>query len=265
MNNLTMIFNNGLKNIGKFCNKYSSQILTGCGIAGFGTSMYLIAKESPKAKMALAELHRRLGEDDTPYTKNQILWKEIKTVAPIYAPSIATAIGSTACIISANKIETNKTAIFATAYETAQAGYLEYKNAVKEQLGEKKEKEVRHAIAQKKIDDNPPPNSGSEVMMTDGKSLFKFECDGRYFRSTRDDILKTAKYFSERLMGGEDWISFNEFCYELDISPTSNGEKLGFTDRYGIDISFDACITPEGGTCQVVSFSPDLMPRVKYF
>lgn len=259
MNNFGLYFMNGVKGLGKWFNRYSPQILVGCGIAGFGTSMVMIAKEAPRAKEALDDLHRELGESDEELTKNQIIFREIKTVAPIYAPSIATAAVSAGCILGGYKMQSNKTALWAAAYEAAQNNYLEHVKATREAIGEKKEKEIQHAIAQKHIDDNPPPDSGSEIIMTDGKSLFQFGCNQRYLRTTRDEVLKTAKYLSERLFT-ERWIPFADFLWELGLKPGSCDYNVGFLDRYGIDIRFEACMTPEGGTCQVIIFSPDLIP-----
>lgn len=268
--NIIKIISDTTKKIGAFVDKHSPEILTGCGIAGFGATVILVAKEAPSAKERLDDLHAEWAENDIEMTKPKMIFEEAKTIAPIYWPAATTGIISVGCVLSAHRISTKRTAAWAAAYEVAQSNFVEYKNAVVEQIGEKKEKAVVDAICQKDIEKDPPKDDisrpvsdSNEVVITDGKSLFKFKCNGRYFRSTRDDIYQAVKKISDRLIT-EMWIPFNDLQFELGLDNTDDGDENGFWVENGIDVNFSSCIAPNGETCQVVIFNTWLAPDKRY-
>lgn len=258
MNSIAMIFKNGLNCIGKFVHKNQNKIMIGAGLGGFGTSLYLMAKQAPKAKEALIDLYSDLANSDEDLSKPRIFWEEVKTVTPYYAAPVLTAIGSGTLIVCGVNDICKEKALWVSAYEGLQAKMVERIEAEREVIGEKKEKEIDHYIEQKKMDDEDPQKS-SEVVITDGKSLFKFDYNGRYFRSTRDEIINASKTIYERLVT-EMWIPFNEFQYELGLSDTGDGENNGFCIDYGIDVRFVPGTAPDGRSCQVVKFGIDPIP-----
>lgn len=268
MSSIALGLNRILRCSSKFFKKYTPEILIGCGIAGFASSMVMVAKETPRTKEDLDILHEELAECEEEVTKRKIIFEETKIILKNYAPAILTAGVSAGCIFCSNRIKTKRIAVWATAYELTRNDFEEYREEVKKKIGEKKEKEVINSVCQNDLDDDPPPKElySSEQIITDGKSLFKFKNNGRYFRSSREDILKTVKYISERLIT-ERWIPFNEFQYEFQLDNTEDGDNVGFLQDYGIDVIFEACIAPNGESCQYVIFNPGLMPdpATKYY
>lgn len=255
----------GLKQTGRLIDKYSPEILIGCGIVGFISTVVMVAKEAPIADALIDELHEELAESEEDLTSAKITFEEIKTVLPIYAPAIISGTVSIGCILGSYKISSKRTAAWATAYELTQASFAEYKTKVRDQIGEKKEREVVHAINQEKIDNNPPAESmlrdeSKEVVMNEG-SLFMLEYNGRYFRSTVEDISRAVKSISDRL-STEMFIDFNELQYELGLSSTSDGIDNGFCVEDGIDLDrFDYVTAPNGEVCGVVDFLVRPKPR----
>lgn len=268
LNNLTKKLKNGLKVLGKKLDKHSPEILIGCGLVGFASTVVLVAKESPIAKERLEELHEHLAEVDEELSKPQIIFEEFKTVAPIYAPAAITGTVSVACILGSYKIGNKRTAALATAYELTQSRLIDYQDKVKETLGEKKEAKIRKDIAQDKVNSNPPAPEitgyGSEVVMTDGKSLFYDPYGGRYFRSSVEEVRRAEKIISDRLIQ-EMFVPLNDFYYEIGLSGTKAGDDVGFNVEDGIEILFNSCVAPDMTPCMVIEYYTKPSLEFRYY
>lgn len=257
----------GMKNISKTIDKYSPEILLGCGIAGFISTAVLAAKGAVKAETKLDELHIELAESENELTESKIIIEEIKTVLPVYAPAIISGIISTGCVLGSYKISSKRTAAWATAYELTQASLIEYKDHVREKIGEKKEREIEHEIKQEHVLKDPPPESlcyGNDVVMGDGTELYRFR--GHYFRIKHDEIFKAFDAIKDRLnSGSDDWIPLSELYWELGIRDYSaaEGDDYGFFEGDKPFPIFDAEIAPNGGTCQVIDFDDYDLPRLR--
>lgn len=263
--------NKTFRKLGKKIDKYSPEILIGCGLVGFATTIALVAHEAPIAKDRLDDLHRELGESDEEISKAKIIFEEAKAVLPIYAPAIVSGLVSGGCILGSYHISSKRTAAIATAYEFANSSLLEYQQKVVEKIGEKKEAEIRHEINEDKIKKNPPPEDytmsyggskgGREDVMSqfnDGLYLYKDNYTGRYFRSNPEIIGKAEKRITERLPI-EMWVSLNEFYWELGLSSVDVGEDLGFNVDDGIDIdTSDSTKLPDGTTVTIMSYVPNI-------
>lgn len=251
------------KQLGRQIDKHSPEILIGCGLVGFATTCILVAKEAPIARDRLDELHHELGNCDEEISKTRVVLEETKTVLPVYAPAIVSGAVSCGCILGSYHISSKRTAALATAYELCQSTLVDYQNKVREKLGEKKEKEIRHEIVEDDIKKNPPPESYcNELAYTDGLTVFK-DCYGRYFRSNMDIIRRAEKTVTKRLTT-EMEVSLNEFYWELDIGPTDCGDDLYFTADKGIDIVTESVKNTDGNTITKIDFLARPEPRYHY-
>ena len=254
------------KKIGRVLDKRSPEILIGCGIVGFVTTVILVAKEAPIAKERLDELHENLGESDEEISKGRIIFEEFKTAAPVYIPAVITGTMSVGCILGSHYISSKRTAALATAYEFVQSNFIDYQDKVKEKLGEKKERELKQELDEEKLKKDPPPdhmlsyggvNGGTEVVYTDGLSLYKDGYSGRYFRCNNDILVKAEKRITERLFT-EMWVSLNEFWWELGLSSEDVGDDVGFNVDDGIDIDPIPTKLENGDTVTVIHYTPKL-------
>jgi len=227
--------------------------LIGCGLVGFATTCVLVAHEAPIAKERLDDLHRELGESDEEITKAGIIFREVKTVLPVYAPSIISGGVSCACILGSYRITSKRTAALATAYELANSSLVEYQRKVVEKLGDKKEAEIRHEIHEEEVQKSVVPDQyRNELAYTDGLTVFK-DCYGRYFRSNMEIIKTAEKTISDRLKY-ENEISLNEFYWALDIGPTDAGDDIFFFADKGIDVVTDPIKNTDGNTITYLDF-----------
>ena len=243
----------------KYINKHSPELLLGTAIAGFITTVIMVAKEAPVAKEKLDKLH-----DTTEFhelSKPKKVFEEVKAVTPVYAPAVVTGTISIGCALGSYKVNARRVAAWMTACEIAQTNLKEFKTKVVEEVGEKAVEKIQHDIVQDHLDNSEPPvERGSDVIMT-GKSLYCIDYNKRYFYATRDNVWEAVKKISERLIGGEDWISLYEFLWELDIRQFGKDDEIvGFNSEDGINIYFDSGLTPTGEACAVIKFVDDPMP-----
>lgn len=253
--------------------KYGPQILTGIGIVGMATSAVMIGKATPKA-LALIEEKKRLmnkqlleeaeakGMDECSQVTELKPVEIVQTCCKVYAPSIILMFASSMCLIGANTISLKRISTLAAAYKLSETTLSEYKDAVMQTIGEKKEKEVRETYAENQIKKNPV--EANQIFITgSGDSLCHDPLSGRYFKSNIEKIKKARNDLNE-IMINEMYVSLNMFYEEIGLEITDLGRELGWSiDRDGtIDILFTAKLTDDGTPCLVMDFKE--MPKYDF-
>jgi len=246
---------NVTKSIQTSIKKHSPEILTGLGIAGMVTTTILAVKATPKAIRLVENRMRDEGVTDL----NAI--ETVKTTWKCYIPAMTIGVISIGCLIGATSENLRRNAALAAAYTISESALKEYKNKVVEEIGEKKEKVIRDAIAKDHIDKNPV--SKNEVIFTDkGDTLCYDKLSGRYFRSDIEKI-KKAENEMNRQMRYENYISLNEFYYELGLGSIKIGDDIGWNIDSGyIDLNFSSQLSENGTPCLVVDYN--VAPRYEY-
>ena len=238
-----------LKTAKSFVSHHSPEILTGIGIAGMITTTVLAVKATPKALEEIEEYKEAVlcdHEQIKPIDAVKVTWKH-------YVPAAITCTVSVACLIGASSVNARRNAALATAYKLSETALAEYREAVIETVGEKKEREVRDTVAKKQVAQNPV-NQNTVICTGKGDSLFYDSTCGRYFKSNVDKIDKAVLELNKR-MRDEMYISLNEFYYEIGLDGIDVGDDLTWSidDSY-IDVSYSA-IPVDGEPCMVISFT----------
>lgn len=146
-----------------------------------------------------------------------------------------------------------RNAALATAYKLSETALSEYREAVVETIGEKKEREVRDTVAKNKVAKDPVDNK-TIIYTGKGDSLFYDDTCSRYFKSNMDKINKAVLDLNKR-MRDEMEISLNEFYYEIGLEGNKVGDYLTWSidDEY-IDVTFSAILVNDE-PCTVMSFN----------
>lgn len=244
-----------LKNVRKTMKKHSPEILTGIGIAGMITTTVLAVKATPKALILIEREKKKQDLDKLmPVETVKIAW-------PCYIPAAVTGVMSIACLIGASSVNVRRNAALATAYALSETALKEYRDKIKETIGDKKEQSVRDAIAKDRIERNPVSNR--EIIITErGNSLCYDVVSGRYFRSDIDKIKKIANELNRRMLDEMD-VSLNDFYYEIGLSNTKLGNDLGWNINDGfIDFNFSSQLADDGTPCLVIDYS--IAPQYDY-
>lgn len=245
----------GKGNISKIINeiqkaviKHSPEILTGLGIAGMITTTVLAVKATPKALELINDRKDELETEKLPPIE------VVKTAWKCYIPAAVTCATSTACLIGASSVHLKRNAALATAYKLSESAISEYKDAVIDKLGEKKEQTIRDKVAEEKMKKNPV--SSSEVFITEkGNTLCYDTISGRYFKSDIDRIKRAENAINKQLLD-EMYVSLNDLYDELDLDHTKLGDELGWKIDDGlVELYFSSQLADDGTPCVVMDFT----------
>lgn len=236
------------KSVENVLRKRSPEILTGIGIAGMVTTTVLAVRATPKALLLIEQKKKEEGvEKLTPVETVKTTWK-------CYIPSAAIGGASIFCLIGASSVNLRRNAALATAYALSESTLKDYQKKVVEEIGKKKEKEVREAVAKEHVERHPVVDR--EVIVTGGgETLCLDVISGRHFKSDIETIKKVVNELNRR-MRSEMYISLNEFYDEIGLDHIAVGYDLGWNiDRGYIDIEPSAQLVNGDTPCVVINYS----------
>lgn len=240
---------------GMVLKKHSPEILTGLGIAGMISTTVLAVRATPKALRLIEEKKYEEEVDELPPIEI------VKTTWKCYIPAAVTGVVSTACVIGASSVSARRNAALATAYTISESALREYKDKVVETIGDKKERDIRDAIAKDRIEKDPVEKH--EVIITGNGNVRCYDHHaGRYFTSDIDKLKKVQNEINDRLIR-DSYISLNEFYYAIGLDGTEIGRQLGWRVEQGLlELDFSSQLDSEGIPCLVIDYN--IMPKYDY-
>ena len=245
--NMAVLF----KDVKMAVSKHSPEILTGLGIAGMITTTVLAVKATPKA---LELIEDRKEELDIYPTEKLPPVETVKATWKCYAPAAVTGATSVACLIGASSVNAKRNAALATAYNLAATSLSEFKEATREVVGEKKEQLIRNKVAEERIN-KEPVNQSAIIVSGNGNTRCFDTITKRRFVSDIETIKRIVNELNRRMVNGEDYISLNEFYYELGLDGSSVGDELGWNVTSGlIELDFSAQLDTDGTPCIVIDY-----------
>lgn len=197
-----------------FIKRNASTILTCLGGMGVITTAVMAVTVTPKAMRLLDEVKDEKGDELTK-------WDVVRTVGPVYIPSILIGASTIACIFGANILNKHRQAAIMSAYALLDNSYKEYKAKVVELYGEEAEREARNEIAKSHYEE-------TDISVSDNKRLFYDEFSGRYFESTAERVLR-AEYEINKMVSRDCGAFLNEFYELLDLEIVDYGDYLGWS------------------------------------
>lgn len=253
--------------------KHSPEILLGLGIVGMISTTIMAVKATPKAIELLEEEKKRQNRElaKEAAEKELATCGQVTTLKPVevvktawkpYVPAIVTGVVSVGCLIGSGTVNARRNAALAAAYTLSETAFSDYKKAVVETVGEKKEQMVKDIVAKEKVESNPVRNS--EVIITErGNTLCYDVVSGRYFKSDIEKIRKVINELNYRMMS-EMYISLNDLYEGLGLRPVALGYELGWNiNKEGqIDIDFSSQLADNEEPCLVLGFR--VAPRYDY-
>ena len=239
--------------------KHSPEILTGLGIAGMITSTVLAVKATPKA---LELVNERKEELDYEETDKLPVAETVKAAWKCYIPAAVTGATSVVCLIGASSVNLRRNAALTAAYNLSATALAEYKDKVSETVGEKKEREIRDKVAEERINKNPA-NQSAIIVTGNGNTRCFDTITKRRFMSDIETMNKIVNELNKRMINGEDYLSLNEFYYEIGLDSCLVGDELGWNVRENlIELDYSAQIDTDGVPCIVVDY---VYPPVRGF
>lgn len=202
-------------NKGKNIWRKHGQLICSVG-AGLGVlaSSYFSIEDTQKAVKILDD-HR-----DKELTKVE----KVKIIAPCYARSIISILVTEAFIFGGYTTAKKTQASAIVAYSTLMNQYNNYRQEVKEVVGDEKEKEIfKNTI---ELDKPEKPENG--------KKLYFDEFSKRWFESTVEDVYESILMINRELITNG-YVSINTFYSVLDIKPIPDGDYLGWSVEWFCD------------------------------
>lgn len=210
-------------NVMKLVQKNSSTILTCIGAAGVIATAVLTGRATIKAVRIADGMDRfDLDEGKTIYPPQKEI---VKAVWKEYIPAAATGLATIALIFGANALNKKQQATLVSAYALLDQTYREYKNKVKDVLGEESEQKVEDAIAEEKV---------SDICPSDGKLLFYEPNYGQGFERTMLEV-QDAEYRLNQKFAVEGEASLNDFFELLGLNKTDTGDLIGWSQEMAWD------------------------------
>jgi hypothetical protein len=222
------------------------------------TTVVMAVRATPKALQLMKE--HAYNEDLEIYedlTKLEI----VKITWPCYIPAAVTCCLSIVCLIGARSVNAQRNAALAAVYALSESRLKEYQDKVIETIGEKKEQSIRDAISKDRIDRNPVRNN--EVYITEkGTMLCCDTISRRYFKSDIN-LIRKAESTLNRQLRQEEYVSVNDFYYEIGLPYTKMGDILGWNiDDGDIELRFSSQLAEDDTPCLVIDYQ--IAPRYDY-
>ena len=247
------------KSVNRSLRKRSPEILIAVGILGMIGSTVMAVKATPKA-IEVIENHTKLDENGNKQEPTNI--EKVKLCWKLYLPTVISASVSIACIVGSNSVNAKRNAALATAYTLSETALRDYTEKVVETIGEKKEQEIKDAVAKDRFDKNIE-KSRDIIIAGPGKMKCYDIFFDRYFESDVNSIKRAVAELNRR-MNYENYISANDYFDELGIKECPMGSLLGWNlDRGLIDVRFTSVLDENEVPCLAISHNVE--PKPEYY
>lgn len=235
----------------------SPVLLTVAGVTGVLATAYFSAKSAFAAKEILDENPRE--DRDVDADRVEVLREQAKLTWKCYIPTAVSAGVTVAAIVASNRISAKRTAMAVSAYTLSSQAFAEYKERMKDKIGEKKVQAVHEELVQEKVNLRP---ESKEVVLLPDEQLCYDERSGRYFKSSMETIRKAQNDFNYRL-ANESYLSLTEFYDYLGIPANGESQNVGWVAEKPLELRFTGGVSREGRPYLGMVFEND--PRMNYY
>jgi hypothetical protein len=222
-------------------------ILTAIGVTGTITTALFTGRASFKAAKIIAaeEAEARLttgfdGYECNTRRKFDLTWQ-------LYIPAVGTGVLTVVCIVAANRIGSRRAAAMAAAYSLTEKAFVEYKNKVIENIGARKEQNLRDDIAQERVDANPVTHR--EVILTgNGDVLCYDSITGRYFESNVETLRKAQNEINYQILH-EMSASLSDLYRLIGLPTTQYSNEVGWNADTLLEMKFSTVMSTDDRPC----------------
>lgn len=238
--------------------KHSPELLVVAGVVAFGATIVSACVATTKideikenAKKKIDEIHTDMdaGEvEGVEYTqedgKRDLTITYAKTglqFVKLYAPTAALATFSMGCLLTSNHILRTRGLAFAAAYATVDQGFKEYRGRVIERFGKELDRELKHDIKTKEVEEVVVNEDGSEQVVTktietanvnehsDFARFYDEGCLG-WEKDPEHNLmfLKHQQNYANELLQAQTYLFLNDVYEMLGIPKTSAGQVVGW-------------------------------------
>lgn len=241
-----------------FWNKNYPGFCIGLGIGQLLFATFYGMSSVIDARNAIEEKKEKLGTDE-------LTTKEtVKTVAPYFAPVLALSITGTGFILFGNQINLDRGAAAAMMYTMAISDHKNYVDKVKEIVGEKKEQDIREAVAKEAYDDGVKNGQITVINNGDDGDYWMYDkLTKQVIRSTTQRVTDIKNELNERMLADpiNGQVSVYDYCLAMGEKPIEFANEIGWVrEKTGLIKlqNWTALKTVNGHHCIVIDH--DVMP-----
>lgn len=246
--------------------KYSPEVLMVTGVASIVGGTIIACKATLKAEGVMYEHQKKLEEvedavdmgmeekidytpEDAAKDKTILSVQTGVKLAKVYAPGAGLVVFGLACILSSHGIMRKRNVALLGAYKMAEETFANYRNRVREELGEEKDRHFRYGTKLETIDDitfdektgkDKTMKKKVEVMDPNGLSQY-----ARFFDESCPDWNKEASYNFHFLKCQQSYMNdklhanghvfLNEVYDSIGVPRTPEGQLVGWVLGKGDD------------------------------
>jgi len=208
---------------------YSPKIAKGIGVGGMFASGYFFCEGLTESKELIKKRKEELETDKLGFKET------VKTTWKCFIKAGACGATSGLLIFLGEKKESERAAALATVCSMSETAFEKYSKAVAEEIGEKKEKEIRDKVKKETLDENPVSKT-TVVFAGRGDVLFFDEYARQYYYSDVETVRHTYNDINDRMFD-EFTISINEYIDQFNdngipLRRVEYGDQLGWNRDY---------------------------------
>lgn len=252
----------------------SAALLTGTGVVGVVTTALLTARATVKACEIVAKAERVTyvyAPDPAEPDEEKVDWDyfeksvtytidtldKVKLTWPLFIPPVASAATTMSAVIFSYRISASRSAVLAAAYGMSEKAFSEYKEKVLEQVTPKKANDIKDAVAQQQMEDNPPPTA---MIIGEGEVLCLDSFSGRYFKSNPARIDRAANEMNAEI-GNNHVARLSSFYNRIGLGDADAfGDFIWDMNNY-CEIEYTTQLTDDQRPCIVLNFVQAPKPR----
>lgn len=229
----------------------SPAILTAIGVTGTLATAYLTGTATIRAVRIVDEAWemKRISHGD-PKAKDvvRLTWR-------LYIPAAVTGGLTVGAIIGANRIGSRRAAAVAVAYTLSEKAYAEYREKIKEKLGEKRESAARDEIAQDRVNQNPLGDR--QVLLASGKVLCYEAYTGRYFQGDVEDLRAAENTINKQALH-HGFASLSDYYDLIGLKHTVTSDDIGWNADKLLEVRYTSVLTDKLEPCLVIDINNGL-------
>jgi hypothetical protein len=229
-------------------------ILTGMAVSGAFLTTYFTYKGTQKSTLQLIEEGHSRSVETGPVAQSFTRSEEFLLTWKNYVPAAATLAGTSACMVMATKIGLDRTAALAAAAVVTERSYDQYKEKVKETLGENKHTKVVDAVAKDQVAAIP---AGSLPVPPEGMQTFIDNWSGRSLSTTREQMEKAVNDFNKEMIYGQ-YASLSEFYNRIGLPEIEESDAIGWNNKDLLELEYSTTLKDDRA---VVVFSFGTKPK----
>lgn len=229
----------------RFLSKHGGTACTILAIVSIGTTVYLMAIDTPKAIKDLEAAEQEKGEPLEFKEKVKAVWKD-------FIPSGVSAGISIFWVIMADVLNKKEIKALSGLYTVANSALQTYQNKVVETLGKGKEEEIRDAINKDSVSVFSP-NDKNVIVTRHGNMLCKDSWSGQYFYSDIEHVRTIINDLNQYILN-DHAVSLNDLYANLGLEENDGGIYIGWNSIKKIEVRFGAELTKDGIPCIVMEF-----------